>query len=60
MSVYTVDANGNERARIILVDSNGNSIATGDPITAEGPYYADSNGNEYLLCIVYDEDGNEQ
>jgi hypothetical protein len=60
MAIYIADANGNERARIILVDSNGNSVITGNPITAQGPYYTDANGNQYLLAIAYDEDGNEQ
>ena len=60
MSIYTVDNNGDERARIILVDSAGNSVATGSPISAPGPYFRDASGNEYLLCIVYDETGAEQ
>lgn len=57
MSVYVADNLGQQRVRIIIVDQNSRCVATGNLITADGPYYRDANGDEYLLVMQYTEAG---
>ncbi len=57
MSYYMTDDNGNQRARIILVNEDGTGVVSGEPIGSAGKTHIGTDGLEYLLCIAYDEDG---